>query len=165
MFTDAHILERLSESVAKIRALLSNDQIKEFTRMVEGIEFAHPTSNEMDRLDLSPSQRDRLKLYLKEIREGEELMAVALSLSELRKVDSNAHLEICWTGPTDNPNIRMTWPALSEIILEAKESILIVGYTITTKMRKVMDHLEEKSRDNVKLVFMIDRVDEISSNG
>ena len=88
------------------------------------------------------------------------MMAVSLSLLNLSKVNMNLPIEICWTGPTNNPHIRMTWPALSEIILDAKESILIVGYAITTKMERVMDYLEEKSKEGVKLVFMIDRVEE-----
>jgi len=158
--TEIPILERLSSAVDKINTLLSNDKVIEFVKMIEGIGFMPPPPKELDRLSLSPSQRDKLGRYLKEIGNDSDLMAVSLSLLNLSKVNMNLPIEICWTGPSKNSHIRMTWPALSEIILDAKESILIAGYAITTKMERVMDYLEEKSKEGVKLVFMIDRVEE-----
>lgn len=161
MSTDGcYTLDRLSGSVANIRALLSNEQIEEFIRIMESINFSRPKTDDICRLALSPTRKDRLEQYLKEIGAGAELMAITLSLSIITNDSKKDNLEICWTGSTESSYTRMTWPALSEIILEAQESILIVGYTITTGMQKIMGYLEEKSKENVRLEFMIDRVDE-----
>jgi phosphatidylserine/phosphatidylglycerophosphate/cardiolipin synthase-like enzyme len=160
MSTNNLILKKLSSSTIKIRTLLSNNQLPEFTRMMEEIGFTHPTSKDMNKLNLSPSNRDRLKRYLKEIKDKDGLMAISLSLIEHSKSGIEPPMEICWTGPSYDSHVRMTWPALSEIILSATESILIVGYVINTKMGKILDHLEKKSEAGVKLVFMIDRLGE-----
>lgn len=69
-------------------------------------------------------------------------------------------IEICWTGKTENRHIRKTGPALSQIILSAKRSILIVGYAINVNMKGIMEDLEAKSKEGVKLIFMIDRLEE-----
>jgi len=153
-------LKRLSKSVDKISTLLSNDKVIEFVKMMEDIGFSVPIPRELDSLNLSPSKRYRLSRYLEEIRDNGDLRAVTLALLELSKVDGNLPIEVCWTCPSENPHIRMTWPALSEIILDAKESILIMGYAINTNMERIMEYLEEKSKEGVKLVFMIDRVGE-----
>lgn len=70
------------------------------------------------------------------------------------------HIEICWTGNTKNRHIRKTAPALSQMIISARRSILIVGYAINAKMGDILQSLEERSNDGVKLVFMINRLEE-----
>ena len=69
-------------------------------------------------------------------------------------------IEICWTGDTKNRHIRKTAPALSQMILSASRSILIVGYAISTNMKEIMKDLEAKSKEGVILTFMIDRLED-----
>lgn len=67
-------------------------------------------------------------------------------------------IEICWTGNTENRQIRKTGPALSELILSARKNILIVGYSININMKGIIKDLEKKSKEGVKLVFLIDKL-------
>ena len=69
-------------------------------------------------------------------------------------------IEICWTGDTKNRHTRKTGAALSQLILSAKKSILIVGYAISTNMNEITKDLEAKSKEGVKLTFMINRLEE-----
>ena len=72
-------------------------------------------------------------------------------------------VEICWTGDTQNRRVRKTGPALSSILFQAERSILIVGYSIETSAKDVMETLEKKSMEGVKLTFMVDRLDKKAS--
>lgn len=159
MPTDNISLENLSDLVAKINTMLSNHQAMIFVKMLERRGFTHPTPREINKLGLSPSKTDLLNGYLKKINDN-ELFALAVSIFRNVKSESSNPIEICWTGPSKNRYVRMTWPALSEILLSAENSILIVGYAISTNMGSIMDYLEEKSRSGVKLIFMIDRLEE-----
>ncbi len=69
-------------------------------------------------------------------------------------------IEICWTGETQNRKVRKTGPALSSILSQAECNILIVGYSIEPSATDIMDMLEKKSREGVRLTFMINRLDE-----
>ena len=69
-------------------------------------------------------------------------------------------IEICWTGPTKNRHIRLTGPALEELLYSAKKSIIIVGYSINIGIKDQLDFLVKKSREQVQLTFMIDRLHE-----
>lgn len=69
-------------------------------------------------------------------------------------------IEICWTGDTKNRHTRKTGAALSQLILSAKKSILIVGYAISTNMNEITKDLEAKSKEGIKLTFMINRLEE-----
>jgi hypothetical protein len=159
MPTDNISLESLTDLVAKINTMLSNHQAIIFAKMLERKGFTHPTPHEINELGLSPSKTDLLKGYLKKINDN-ELFALAVSIFQNVKSESSNPIEICWTGPSKNRYVRMTWPALSEMLLSAKKSILIVGYAINTNMGSIMDYLEEKSRSGVNLIFMIDRLEE-----
>lgn len=159
MPTDSLSLENTSELVAKMRMMLSKNQTMMLVKMLEERGFTCPTTQDIDRLGLSPSNTELLKRNIKRMKE-EEIFAITLSLFGIVKPESSNPIEICWTGPSENRHVRMTWPALSEILLSAENSILIVGYAINTNMGSIMNYLEEKSRSGVKLIFMIDRLEE-----
>lgn len=159
MSTDNISLENISDLVAKINMILSNHQAVILVKMLERRGFTHPTPHEINELGLSPSKTDLLKGYLKIVNDN-ELLALAVCIFQNTKSESSNPIEICWTGPSKNRYVRMTWPALSEILLSAENSILIVGFAINTNMGSIMDYLEEKSRSGVKLIFMIDRLEE-----
>ncbi|WXG39444.1 MAG: phospholipase D-like domain-containing protein [Candidatus Freyarchaeum deiterrae] len=153
-------LERLADLATKIKITLSPEKTTMFLKMLEERGFTHPTSFDIDRLGLPPNKADLLKRYIGSIEKKEELIAISLSLLDDTKSESSSPMEVCWTGPSENRHIRMTWPALSEMLLSAEKSILIIGYAINANMRSLMDYLEEKSKSGVRLVFMMDRLKE-----
>lgn len=156
-------IDDLAELVDLVMSRLDMRQMRELSNLISRRAYSAPTRNEIEVISISPDLQETILARLRAVNDKETLRALTLILSELSKhaVEKN-DIELCWTGPRDESFARMTWPALSELMMSAQKSILIVDYSINTNMDPIMDILAERSDNGVKLEFIIDRLSEKS---
>jgi hypothetical protein len=139
----------------------TREQLSNLSAMIEKNGLAVPNENDLIPLGISPLNRARILSQFRTVEGKTSVLAVTLALHMAAKLDAHeGDTEVCWTGPTKDPTVRLTWPALSELLLSAEKRILIVDYEINTQMDPIMDILRRKSESGVRLEFIIDRLDE-----
>jgi hypothetical protein len=153
-------LKTLLNIIENIDLILPDDQLLELVKLLKDREFNQPTTLDINSLKISPVKANQLNILLKGITNEADLKAITLGLLQCQNREKSPSIELCWTGPSNNSHLRMTGPALAELILNATRSIIIVGYSINTNTGQILDYLKQKSDSGVKLIFMVDRLEE-----
>lgn len=119
--------------------------------------------NMVEKLEIPPNARKRLKRELRDVPTGHLLPLAAslkiLSLEEKKRLENG--IEICWTGPIGEENPpRKTGAAIQELISKAEEEIVILGYSIRPDnpgVRNFMEAVKTRSKKRIRLSIIVDR--------
>ncbi len=149
--------EELEQIVSNIRGNLTSNQIAQLVDIVSNCFDIETTCKELHRIKASPSKINWLKNQISNLPSNEILRIISFALYDSLERSHSPPVEIYWTGPSENSSVRMTWSALSEIVLSAEKNITLVGYNISKGMGKILDYLEMKQNEGVRLCFLIDR--------
>jgi phosphatidylserine/phosphatidylglycerophosphate/cardiolipin synthase-like enzyme len=114
-----------------------------------------PKEGELEILGISPTVRKRIIDTLKNL-EKESRLQLAFSLWYASLQESTTKVEICWTGPSPEGNLRLTEQVMEQLIINAKKEIIIVGYSTTIYAGRVLTRLEERSEDGVDITLILD---------
>ena len=155
--------DELEQMVSNIRGNLTSNQISDFLEIVGSCFDIQTTCKELHTLKASPSKINWLRSLISSLPNNEVLTVVSFSLYDSIERRDPPPVEIYWTGPSENSSVRMTWSALSELVLSAERSITLVGYNISRGMGKILDYLEMKQNEGVRLCFLIDRYEKKES--
>jgi phosphatidylserine/phosphatidylglycerophosphate/cardiolipin synthase-like enzyme len=147
------------DAASAIRRALSDTQVQVLVKLLRETDFAPPTPIQLASLQLSPGQQHAVESAIREAGPTNALLGLTVGLLALLSTNSRPALELCWTGPKHRLPLRSTAPAIEQLLLEAKRSILIATYDINSWDGPVLKILERRLKEGIEVKLFVDKVE------
>lgn len=152
--------QNILSAITYIQRKLTKEQLLYLISILEENDKPLLDCSLLSSLNINPKIKDEILWYLKDIATEERISTFCLGLTILVNSKDEPPTEICWTGPPSEENVRLTRPAILELIHGAISDIWIVDYSFTLYVPDVLNALEDRAKKGVKIVLMVDRLDE-----
>jgi phosphatidylserine/phosphatidylglycerophosphate/cardiolipin synthase-like enzyme len=89
----------------------------------------------------------------------DEYDSLVMALDQRVRHEKERMYDLTWTGRTDIRSLRLTGPVTFELMREAENEVVVVGYSISTGSSNLVEELANASRRGVELTFMVNRLE------